>query len=149
MIPYRLIVELLIGLTLVVGAATWYHHHNQEEEKRGEEKIKSVVAKEREEASKRFSARLASQEVLHEEEIRQIATSYADAWHGKPSVVCHSTASAGGVPTAPISDSPNGPAANGADGDAVHPDITGALLLFAKRLDELNADSRRLNELTH
>lgn len=141
----RLLVEGIVAVVVLSLIAGWWGYHDRSLEKRGEEKIKSAVAAERAAASKEWAARQASAEVQHGKEMGQIAQYNYSA--GAASVVCRST-SPRSVRETPVFDSRKPPAGTVVADDGLHPDIAGALKVYAAGVAKLQADANRLREET-
>jgi len=144
-------------VALAAAGLIWWgvHEYGARRYEAGYQQAVSENAKALAEWEKKLAAEVAANETRiaqahrqHELEIAQLA---ARAARPLPRVVCHADESDPGT----VSAAPGVPADGGAaagvvpDDTGVHPDITPALVLLARRADRLSADARRLNSAVH
>ena len=136
---------VLVGLAFA-GYGLWVHH-DETQQKIGAEKVIKADKDATDKQRAADEALIAAAEKQHVKELTDVALAY----NAKPTahVVCHAVPSSP-VPASAGGTSASGPSTDGQNGDDVHPDITPALWVFALRMDEANADLRRLNsECSH
>ena len=138
----RYVIEAIAVVLAAVGMWIWWQHHDAIEKKLGEQQILQADkdASTRQKAVDDAKIKLADD--THAKEITDIQATY-NSKSVTPNVVCRATPSS--VPTTTVPSSTSGPTGDGKQSNDVHPDITGALQVFARRLDILNADARELN----
>lgn len=144
-------------VALAAAGLIWWgvHSYGAQRFQAGYNQARSEDAKALAEWEKKLAAEVAANEIRlayanrqHEIELAQLA---ARAARPLPRVVCHADESDPGT----VSAAPGVPADGGAaagvvqSGAGVHPDITPALVLLARRADRLSADARRLNSAVH
>lgn len=154
-IPARLLVEIIAALALITAGIVAWQMHDRTEQALGAQRIRdadaAAVVKQAAAVKAQAlqdAAKLAEAHRDHEKELSALAVQYGN----QSRVVCHSTVPPGArpVPDAPGPATRPGAPAGVLRADAdVHPDITGALYLLARRADTLAADARELERAAH
>ena len=139
---YAAIIVAILG-----GGATWLHYRDMRYEEAGVQKQLAADKKVNDLQVKLDEAKKAKAGEVNAKDLADIASYNFNA--GKSSVVCYSTRPASQVPAATVLNSGSPPASVVAPSDGLHPDISGALKVFATLAARLQADANRLNAETH
>jgi len=135
--------EAIIAVLALAGLAVWFRYHDLAQQKIGADKVIAADAAAVERQKKADEEVIQISEARHLKELTDVSLAYNTKLLAAR-VVCHSLP-LGPTPTITSGSVTGGPPTDGQNDTGVHPDITPSLFVLAHRLDDANADLRRMN----